>query len=193
MKFKHLLLGILAAAGSLCGPMAQAIIILPGSGVLNTSRWEGNQTSQSQINSAIAPIIGSSIELYKQDVGQANDVGTLKDNYSTTFSNSNGNADIVYGGVGNIVGPTAYLLVKDGNHSPAWYLFNLTTLGWNGTETVQVQNFWPAGGEISHVTLYGISTKRPPDQNVPEGGATLALLGLGLAGLSFGRRFLKKA
>jgi hypothetical protein len=33
----------------------------------------------------------------------------------------------------------------------------------------------------------------PPDQNVPDGGATLALLGLGLAGLSFGRRLLKKA
>ena len=72
--------------------------------------------------------------------------------------------------------------MKDGNATPNWFLFNLTSLKWNGTEKLEFQNFYPNGGAISHVTLYG---NRAP---VPEPG-TVLLFGTGLAGLAaVGRR-----
>jgi hypothetical protein len=75
-------------------------------------------------------------------------------------------------------------LVKDGKlGDPAWFLFDLTALGWNGTETLEFTGFWDgAKGAISHVTLYG---RRQPGNGVPDGGVTAALLGLGVLGLGF--------
>ena len=107
--------------------------------------------------------------------------------YATTFANTASDpadATITYTG-GNIVGATAWLLVKDGNNNPAWYLFNLTTLGWNGTDVLQLTGFWPGSGAISHVALYGT-----PGTSVPDAGTTMALLGLGIGALGFARRKL---
>ena len=167
-----------------------AIAITPSSGVLNTTRWVGNQPGQSQINTAIAPFIGSATELYKQDFGSPtlpNEEGGLAGSYSTSFAADSvagdgkpADATITYDG-GSYVGSMAYLLVKDGNHTPAWYLFNLTALGWNGTDVISATGFWLGGGAISHVTLYGTSTPAP----VPDGGTTAALLGLGMMGIGF--------
>ena len=165
---------------------AQALTITPASGVLNTSRWMGDQTSQSEINTAIAGIIGSSTELYKQDVGGP-ETGALATSYSTAFFNSATDpedATITWVG-GAWVGTVAYALVKDGDNSPAWYLFNLTTIGpWDGKDTLTFQDFWVGNGAISHVALYGTTS-------VPDGGSAVMLLGAALMGLAGVRRMLK--
>ena len=169
---------------------AHALSITPTSGVLNTSRYEFSENNQAALNLLVAPIIGSATEVYKQDVGVVGDTGSLAGSYQTTFSNSATDPEdalIDYIG-GSSVGPTAWLLVKDGNSNPAAYLFNLTTLGWNGTDDLELTDFWAGAGQlgrgaISHVTLYG------PKVSVPDGGATAALLGLGILGLvSFARK-----
>lgn len=171
---------------------AQALSITPttGSTVPTITRWEGNDTSQSDIDAAIASILGTSTELYKQDVGAGSDIGTLAASYKTTFSNDPddpADALIEYEG-GNIVGPTAFLLVKDGKQVPAWYLFNLTALGWNGTADLALTGFWPDQGAISHVTLYGTEGGDVP--GTPDGGTTLLLLGAVMAGFAALRRKL---
>jgi hypothetical protein len=191
MKLTHLFLSGIAMA-AFCGAEAYAIAITPTSGVLNTSRWEGDETSQNQIDAVIDDIIGTPIgdfELYKDNVGGVEE-GDLTDSYTTTYTGDPDAFEIVYNG-GNFVGPTAYLLVKDGSNDPAWYLFDLTALGWNGTDTIEGSGFWqaPAKGGISHVTLYGVDT---PEELVPDYGQTLALFGLSLIGISALRRKLKR-
>jgi hypothetical protein len=56
---------------------------------------------------------------------------------------------------------------------------------WNGTETIDLDDFWPNGGAISHVSIF---TTR--STSVPEAGSTLALMGLALTGLGLLRRKL---
>jgi hypothetical protein len=54
-------------------------------------------------------------------------------------------------------------------------------LGWNGTDDLEINDFWPAGGAISHLSLYGTRT------SVPE-PATLSLLAVGMLGAGVLRR-----
>jgi hypothetical protein len=148
----------------------------------------GNQTGISEINTFITNTLGvAPTLLYKKDVIGGAESGALAGSYSTTFYNSPtdpSDALIDYVG-GTAVGSIALLLVKDGANSPAWYLYNLTSLGWNGTDDVVLDNFWPGTGAISCVTLYQTSS-------VPDGGATVALLGFALAGIATVRRFQNK-
>jgi len=163
---------------------AHALQITPGTTAIAT----GNETGQAAIDAIILPLIAPSTELYKQNVGDAADSGSLAGSYTTTFSNSPldpADATITYSG-GSIVGPTAYLLVKGGSQTPAWYLFDLTFLGWDGMATLDIEGFWPAQGSISHVALYG--TAGTP--RVPDAGSTLAMLGVGLALVAWARRKL---
>ena len=165
---------------------ANALPIMPSSGVLNTTRWQGPETGQAAIDAVILPIIAPSTEVYKQDVGGA-ESGSLAGSYQTTFNadQSGGTIDYISG---PIVSPTAYLLVKDGAQNPGWYLFNLTALGWNGTDDLVLSGFWPDQGSISHVSLYGGSGGG--QTGVPDGGSTVALLGLALAAVAVARRKL---
>ncbi len=166
-----------AVAGILAASSASALVIDPASTTIAAS---GLQTGQNAIDAVIFPIISPATELYKDDVG-GGESGSLAANYETQYFNTPGDpseADISYVG-GAIVDPNAWLLVKDGNHDPAWYLFDLTSLGWDGMDILELENFWPGNGAISHVTLYGGDGGGGPNPAVTEP----AVLGLALAGL----------
>ena len=128
-----------------------------------------------------------SFELYKADeVNGIADEGSsiLKDSYMTTFTGSNPEGGTITYTGGDVVGGAAYLLVKDGAHTPVYYFFDLTKFtSWTGTQTISLSNFWAdVGGNISHISLYGTQAA------VPEPG-TMLLFGTGLAGLAaVGRR-----
>src|SRR5262245_28325255 len=149
MRIFSELVAVAAVAGVLAFN-AHALTITPATLAAAT----GNQTSQAEINAAIAPIIGSASLLYKQNVGGLEE-GSLAGSYTTTFSNTPADpsdALISYVDGQGYVGAPAWLLVKDGDQKPAWYLFNLTGL-WNGTDDLVLQDFWPGNGAISHVSL----------------------------------------
>ena len=57
---------------------------------------------------------------------------------------------------------------------------------WNVLDELYMQDFWKGNGGISHISIY-----RGTRTSVPDGGATVALMGIALGGLSLGRRFLK--
>ncbi len=139
----------------------------------------GTQTSQSQINTAIAGTLGTSTEMYKQNVGGP-EVGPLAADYVTTFFNSPldpADAKISLASGGTPYTGATHFLVKDGNQNPAWYLFAIT---WDGVMDINAIGFWPQQGAISHVTIYG----GPGDPNItiPE-PTSMILAGLGICGL----------
>lgn len=111
--------------------------------------------------------------------------GEGKSSYETSFSDTENNpsdANITWLG-GDFIDPEqdAYLEVKDGNHDPIWYLFDLKALGWDGKD-IDLNNFWEDRGSISHVRLWANATQ------VPE-PAVMLLMGAGIAGIAaFGRR-----
>jgi hypothetical protein len=177
-----------------------AILITPDTNF----RWSGT-SPQNPDAGDIATIVrypGTLVELYKQDQGALADVGDYAESYQTGFFNTPEDpedATIEYISGPYITGDPIYLLVKDGaSNNPVWYIFDMLMLdlnkdgsyeySWNGTDIIQLQDFWPNQGAISHVSLYGTR------QQVAE-PATMLLLGAGLIGLAgFGRKkLLKKA
>ncbi len=130
----------------------------------------------------------SSDETYKSDENGGaigDDSGLAAGFYTTTFSEPVGDpskAVISLDGSDYLDGAD-WLLVKDGNNAPVWYLFDIT--GWDGMMDIVLTGFWPGGGGISHVSIYG-------GDPVPEPG-TLALFGIGLAGAAMARRRKKQS
>jgi hypothetical protein len=174
---------------------ASALTITPET----TPRWTGTDPINPDA-SDIATIVsygGTLSDLYKQDLGDPESPWLFASSYETTFSNSETDpqdATIEYVAGPSISGSPLYLLIKDGAaHDPVWYIFDLNDVttppetaasSWNGTEILEIQGFWPDGGAISHVSIYGTMVPEP---------MTLLLFGMGLLGLAgFGRRFKKE-
>ena len=151
----------------------------------DTVNGQGTQNPNDDVwNNGCVPS-GDFDELYKENVGDGFDTGPYSDDYVTTFTGGDPNGfDIVFGEGSNSIDCSVegcYLLVKDGNNSPIWYLFDIST--WNGTETITGTGFWTGNGGISHVSIFG----GEGTTDMPEPG-TLALLGLGLFGMGVMRR-----
>jgi hypothetical protein len=172
-----------------------ALTISPSPGVITGT--DNSNLSPTQIGTAHS--LGSLSLLYKAEVG-GSDSGTFADSYDTTFADTASDpsgATVHYLGLPNLV-PTAnplYLYVKDGNQTPAYYVFDISN--WNGMEDLILEDFWPQQGAISNLQILGGTTtgeippRDSPGASVPEGGNTVALLGAGLALLGLLRkRFL---
>ncbi len=140
----------------------------------------GNETATPDVLAAIAAVYPTLDEIYKQDVG-GGESGSLSGAYTTSFSNSISDPmDALIEWDGPAVCSDCYVLVKDGNSTPAWYFFDLTSL-WNGTDDLDLQDFWPNRGAISHVSLFG-------DTGVVPAPAISLLLGSGLVMIGLSRR-----
>ena len=133
-------------------------------------------------DNAVFPFLAALDVAYKDDGAET---GTLAGSYSTDLiAGTSNDTEITYGS-GDFVdcGADCWLMVKAGNTgtNPARYLFNLAALGWDGMETIDLNNFF-AGKSISHVTIWGDISAVP----VP---AAFWLFGTALIGfIGFSRR-----
>lgn len=181
----------LAAAG------AQATIILSPDDADATTDDNSNLTTLAAINEAFFSDPNDYYTnlslLYKANAGGVvTEEGPYATSYTTVFSNTPTDpedANITWDGPLVIdFCPTCILIVKDGSAEPAQYLFDLGS--WDGMEEIELQDFWPNGGAISNVAIWGGESDDNgggPPQQIPEPGM-LFLMGAGLLGLGLARR-----
>jgi hypothetical protein len=192
MTLMKILQALLAFTVMVIGTQVQALIITPDDCSINSGSipcvvdtTPGGNITKADLLAAfeILDLTGMQ-ELYKKEVDEGIEEGSLLSSYETTFSNTatdpaDGLIEYVSGNfIDCSTGCAA--LVKDGNQLPGWYLYDLTGL-WDGKEDLSFENFWPNRGAISHISLYGDGTI------VPEPGP-LVLLSMGLLGLALSRR-----
>jgi hypothetical protein len=96
------------------------------------------------------------------------ETGTLAGSYNTVYvPNNEGTTTITH--VGGDYANATYLVLKDGVYKDGYggsWIWNLATLGWNGTDTINIDDvFGPQGHGISHVEFYGTLV---PSSAVPE-------------------------
>jgi hypothetical protein len=134
--------------------------------------------------------------LYKAKADGTSEEG-FAGSYETVFDNDDADATISYVGGPSISCPACYLVIKDGNHDPSYYFYNLGIAQgangiWDGTEDIVMTGFWPDGGAISHVAIWGAPRGGTDPGTIPEAGSML-LFGSGLAAVAAMRRRRKNA
>ena len=188
----QLVLGMTVLAFGLTAVPAYALSLAPGGQIaigVGTGPC-GSDCIEIAVNPVLNPDVTDLILQYKSDVsgssGVGADSGPRAADYTTTFSNS---ASDPQDALIDYIGTTAIdcltkvciLEVKDGDHTPGRYFFNIT--GWDGTDNIVLTSFWPGSGAISHVSIHNGGSAA----SVPE-PASLFLFGAGLAGLGIWRR-----
>jgi hypothetical protein len=199
MKFGKKLFGeVLVGVGLLVGvsavSAAPTVTYGASSGTQCATTNDSSQTAVEPLVESAACANGNVNLLYKADVGsQLNpatiETGSFAGSYNTVFFNTAldpEDATISFtGGLAIDCSLGCFLSVKDGNATPATYVFNISN--WDGTSDIVMLNFWEdARGAISNVAIWG-----PGGGKVPEPG-TLGLLGLGMLGLVALRRRLAR-
>lgn len=195
MNTRTTIKGLLTVAAVLFGGSSMAAIIAPGmngpadcdfDGADQTC-WTSNDNSQPDLDD-FAALLGLNADdlsiLYKSEQGGGED-GSFGDNYDTDYDNTPSDpseATITWGGGSFIDCPDCYLWVKDGNQTPALYVFDISW--WDGMETLFLEGFWPNEGAISNIGIIG---GEGGDMEVPEPG-TLGLLGIAAIGVGLVRR-----
>lgn len=108
------------------------------------------------------------------------ETGTLAGSYNTVyFPNNEGTTTLTY--VGGDYANATYLVLKDGVYKDGYggsWIWNLATLGWNGTDTINIDDvFGPKGHGISHVEFYGtlVPASTAPEPSTYFAAALLAL------------------
>ena len=189
MKVTNIALGLTCL---MFGSFAQALPIaitpttINGAACTATTCWSGSVPNNPDA-ADVQSIVGSSATLellYKDNVGGIEE-GTFLNHYDTEYFNTPldpMDATITFTGGNSINCPECYLLLKDGNQDPVWYIFDIGF--WDGTSALEMTGFWPNQGAISHVSIVG------DNRNVPEPGILLLVAG-GLLGIG-ARLRLKK-
>jgi hypothetical protein len=167
--------------------------------------WLGSTYNTGSDNTAILAAFDENVTgfdstelIYKAEADPFKEEGSL---YSTVFGAENESATITHLGGASVdcYSDDCFLLIKDGDHSPYAYLFDLSlgwdpesplgdgngwpvdngTPSWNGTDPLEIKNFWSGSGEISYVALYGnISPIPVPAAFWLFGTALLGFIGL---------------
>ena len=196
---KNLIINTIATVVLMFGSMAQASIILTPDDADGTS-----DETRANLEKSLIETLFSTSDLtlyYKSNTppegsssgAGVDEEGTFASSYETTLSNTATDPEdayIDYISGTSIACPECYLAVKDGNNSPGFYFFDLGDISttaftgvWNGTEDLDLQDFWPGNGAISHVSIWGkeVDGGGPPSA-IPEPGM-MALFGIGLMGM----------
>lgn len=173
---KKLLLTSACLIGLAVSQVANAISFGPSDAVaFFTGSW--NDSNASDVASAVGVPVGDVGTLQYKATPPSSESGPLSSSYDTSYTTVGSDIKgftISY--VGGAVADGKYLVAKDGNPH-GHYIFDLS--GWNGTDPIVVSGLWPNQGNLSHASIWG------GKKQVPDGGATAALLGLGMLGLGF--------
>jgi len=162
---------------------AHALMLSPGGEFTNKTFYPSyNNPDASDVSVITGDIVE---ELYRSNVGGVEEKA-FADSYETTYSNSAtdpSDALVSYVLGEDVITDASWMVVKDGAHTPGWYLFDISS--WNGTDDIELSNFWLSSdgtsGSISHIAIFSGTASVPAP-------STLALFGIAMLGLGFSRR-----